>query len=278
MKKTSIGIALLFAGACFSASAQNISMPRPSPGQQVSQEFATSKIELNYSRPGVKSRNVFGDVVPFDQVWRTGANSATTIYFGEEVTINGVKVAAGKYGILSIPGKKEWQIIISRDTTVSSPAAYKQENDVVRIAAKPVALSTAVETFTIEVANVRNTAADIWIKWDKTAVSFTVTADIDTKIMGQIDEAMKAGGDKKPYFQAASYYYDNGKDLNKALEWATEAAKAQPDAFWVLHMKAKIQFKLKDYKGAIETAEQSKAKAEAGKKPGLCAHEQSTDC
>lgn len=237
-----------------------LTIPPPSPSQKTEQQFATSKIILNYSRPGVKGRKIFGDLVPFDKVWRTGANAATTIYFGEEVKINNVMVPKGKYGLLAIPGKKEWTIIISKDTTVTSPEDYKQENDMVRITSKVVALTNSVETFTIEASDIKTNECKIQIKWEKTEVSFTVSADIDKKIMTQIDEAML--GEKKPYYQAARYYFENDKDMNKALEWAKEAAKANPDAFWITHLQAKIELKLKKYDDCIATATASKEKAE----------------
>jgi predicted Zn-dependent protease len=134
---------------------------------------------------------------------------------------------------------------------------------VAKFKAKTRKLPFSVETFTITVDNVKSNSADIDLMWDNVEAYFTVTTEIDSKIMANITEAMK--GEKKPYFQAASYYYENNKDLKQALSWVNEAAKAQPDAFWIYHLKAKIQMKLKDYKGAIETAEISKTKAAADK-------------
>ena len=120
--------------ACFVIIADaQIKTPPPSPTQTIKQDFGLSSIELSYSRPGVKGRKIFGDLVPYGKVWRTGANNATTITFGDEVTIDGTKVPAGKYGLLTIPEKKSWTVIISKQTDVTSPAAYKQEQDVVRI-------------------------------------------------------------------------------------------------------------------------------------------------
>ena len=258
MRKIAFFLSMLI-GSSYALMAQSLNVPQPSPAQTITQSFATSKIEISYARPGVKGRSIFGDVVPFDKVWRTGANNATTIYFGEDVTVNNTKLTKGKYGLLSIPGKDEWTIILSKDTTVTSPNEYKQENDAVRIKVKPVALSKNIETFTIDIANIKNNSADIEIKWATTEVSFNVSTDIDSKIMKQIDEVMNA--DKRPYYQAASYYYENDKDMKKALEWVNKAIDARPEAFWIYHLKAKIQNKLKDYNGAIATAEISKEKA-----------------
>ncbi len=239
--------------------AQSLPTPPPSPSQTLKQQFATSFVELEYSRPGKKGRKIFGDVVPFGKVWRTGANAATTIEFGENVTIDHTKIEKGKYGLLTIPGENEWQVILTKDLNVTSATAYKIENDIVRIPVKPVLLNDAVETFTIDVQNIKPTQADIQLKWDKTLVSFTITADIDATIMKAIDKEMAA--DKRPYHQAATYYYENNKDLNKALEWSTKAVEISPYAFWMSHLKAKIQYKLKDYNNAIASAELSLTKA-----------------
>src|SRR5262245_17154484 len=115
-----------------SLSFAQLKTPAPSPTQTIKQDFALSSVELSYSRPGVKGRKVFGDLVPYGKVWRTGANGATTLTFGDEVIINGKRIPAGKYGLLTIPGKKKWTVIISRQTDVTGPAAYKPESDVVR--------------------------------------------------------------------------------------------------------------------------------------------------
>src|SRR5215475_13367344 len=117
----------------FLASAQSIKTPPPSPPQTIKQDFGISSIELSYSRPGIKGRKIFGELVPFGKVWRTGANNATTITFGDDVTIGGQKVPAGKYGLLTIPGQNSWTVIITKQLDVTSPAAYKQDMDVVRV-------------------------------------------------------------------------------------------------------------------------------------------------
>jgi hypothetical protein len=240
-------------------SAQSLPIPAPSPKQTVTQQFATGNIEIEYSRPGVKGRKAFGDVVPFGKIWRTGANAATTISFGDDFFVNGVKVAKGKYGLLTIPGENEWVIIITKDVNVTSAADYKQENDVVRVNARPFSLCYTVETFTIDVNNIKPAEADIMLRWDRTEVSFKVTAQIDEKIMAAIEKELST--DKRPYYQAANYYFENGKDLNKALEWVNKAIEGRPEAFWMTHTKAKILNKLKDYNSAIASAEISMAKA-----------------
>ncbi|HUC82413.1 MAG TPA: DUF2911 domain-containing protein, partial [Flavisolibacter sp.] len=169
---------LLCAGiwaACYSVNAQQLRTPAPSPAQTIKQDFGLSSIELNYSRPGMKGRKVFGDLVPFGKVWRTGANGATTLTFGEEVTIGGTKIPAGKYGLLSIPDKDNWTLIISKQTDVTNPAAYKQDMDVARVSVKPTASAMAHETFTMQFHNVKASSVDLSIAWDKTMVTLPIT-------------------------------------------------------------------------------------------------------
>jgi tetratricopeptide (TPR) repeat protein len=253
MKKIFLFIAAAY---IFSFSeAQQLTTPQPSPTANIKQNFALSNIEISYSRPGVKGRKIFGDLVPFGKVWRTGANNATTITFGEEVMIGGKKVAAGKYGLLTIPDQNEWTIIISKQTDVTSPADYKQDQDVVRIKAKPATMPFSIETFMINIDDIKNSSCSIGMGWETTWVSFEITSDVDSKVMNQIKSTME--GDNKPYFNAALYYIDNNKDLNKAVEWLDKAYAQNPEAFWVLYQKARAQKMLGKKNDAIATSNKS---------------------
>ena len=237
-----------------SAEAQ-LKTPAPSPTQTVKQDFGLSTVELSYSRPGMKGRKIFGDLVPFGKVWRTGANQATTLTFGEEVMIGGKKIPAGKYGLLSIPDKNSWTLIISKQTDVTSPAAYKEDMDVVRVTAETMKLKDNLESFTIQFADVKPTSCNLQIMWDGTGVSLPITVDVETKVMGQIDNLMNK--DNRPYFAAAMYYLDNGKDLNQALAWFDKAVAAQPDAFWIQHQRANTLAKLGKKEEAKAAAKKS---------------------
>ena len=255
-------LATIIACTFFNVGAQ-LKTPAPSPTQTIKQDFGLSSIELAYSRPGVKGRKIFGDVVPFGNIWRTGANNATLITFGDEVTIGGTKVAAGKYGLLTIPEKNSWTIIISKQTDVTSPSAYKQDMDVVRVPADVTKMKSAAESFTMQFANVKPTSCELQIMWDKSTVSLPIATEIDTKILASITNAMK--GEKPPYFQAAVYYMDNGKDLNQALAWFNKAVEAQPDAFWIQHQWANCLAKLGQKNEAKTAALKSKELAIAAK-------------
>ena len=237
--------------------------PAPSPTQTIKQDFALSSIELSYSRPGMKGRKIFGDLVPFEKIWRTGANTATTLTFGEEVIIGGVKVKAGKYGLLSIPDKKNWTLIITKQLDVTSPDAYKQDQDVVRVEAKTMNMDESLESFTMQFANVKPNSCELHIMWDKTAVTLPITADVEAKVMAQIDQMMNK--DTRPYYNAAMYYMDNGKDLNQALSWFDKAVEMQPTAFWMHHQRANCLAKLGKKDEAKASAEKSMALAKEQK-------------
>lgn len=232
----------LAAVTLYTTQAQTIKTPQPSPAQTIKQDFGIGSVELSYSRPGIKGRKIYNDLAPAGQVWRTGANSATTLTFSDEVMIGGTKVAPGKYGLLSVPNKENWTLILTKQTDVTSPAAYKQESDVVRVNVKPMKMDEAIETFTMQFANVKPSSMELHIMWDKVAVSLPITADLDTKIMAQINGAMNK--DNKPYFASAMYYLENGKDLNEALSWFDKAAEQNPKAFWIHHQRANALAKL----------------------------------
>ncbi|MGG9961239.1 DUF2911 domain-containing protein [Ferruginibacter sp. SUN106] len=250
MKKILLIATVLF--ALNFADAQTLTTPQPSPTQTIKQNFGVGAIELNYSRPSVKGRKVMGDLVPFGKVWRTGANSATTLTFSEDVTIGGKAIKAGKYGLLTIPGEKTWTIIISKDVNVNQPSLYKVENDVVRVEADVVTMPYTIENFTINFANITGNSCNVELMWEHTYLQFPITTGTDANVMAQIDNAMNK--DNKPYFNAASYYYDNGKDLNQALSWVNKALETNKDAFWMYLLKARIHKKLGDKTAAKAAA------------------------
>jgi hypothetical protein len=237
-----------------------LKVPAPSPLQTVKQAFALSDITIEYSRPSAKGRVIYGDVVPFGKVWRTGANGSTKITFGDDVKVEGNDVKAGTYAIYTVPNKDSWEVMLYKDITLGGDVAeYKKENELLRFVVKPTSIGEKVETFSIDLADITANTVKVQLVWEKTRVSFNVVADIDSKIMKTIESTIVK--DNRPYFQAASYYYDNDKDLKQAGEWVDKAIANNPKAYWVVLLKAKIQTKQKDTKGAIATAEQVKALA-----------------
>lgn len=255
MKKRYL-LAFLVAGFMFTqASAQQLKTPTPSPLTTIKQEFALSSIEVNYSRPNANGRKIYGGLVPYGNVWRTGANASTVVTFSEDVSVNGKALKAGKYSVYSVPGEKVWKVMFNSDLTLGGNVAnYKKETEVLAVEVAPEKTADYAASFTIQFADVKATSTIMEIVWENTKVPLKITADIDSKIMNSIDAAMNK--DTKPYFQAASYYYENDKDLGKALEWVNKAIAQNQNAFWMYALKAKIQQKSKDFKGATATATQ----------------------
>ena len=222
--------------------AQNLRTPAPSPTQTVKQDFAISSVELTYSRPSLRGRNLYADLTPVGQLWRTGANAATRIKFADDVTVGGVAVKAGEYAIYTIPGQSEWEVILNKGVSNWGIDGYKQTDDVARFKVKANTLNQPVETFTMQFANVRPAATDLQIMWGTTAIHVPITTDIDSKIMTQIDNAMNK--DNRPYFASAMYYLETGRDLNKAGQWFDKAIEQNPNAFWMHHQRANALAKL----------------------------------
>jgi Protein of unknown function (DUF2911) len=178
MKKIILMMALAISLQSTFAQQQPAQGPPPSTSTTIKQQFGLSDVGISYSRPNVKGRKIFGELVPFAKVWRTGANAATTLTFGSDVTIGGKKITKGKYGLLTIPGEKEWTVIITRQTDVTNADAYKQSEDVLRFKVEPVSLDFDVETFSIIFMNVKASSMDLMILWDRTLIQFPVTNDI----------------------------------------------------------------------------------------------------
>lgn len=259
LKIMGLGIALM----CFaSTNAQQIKTPAPSPYAEVKQVIGLTDVNVTYSRPGVKGRTIFGDLVAYGTLWRTGANRATTIEVEGDVSIGGKEVKKGKYSVFSIPGKDEWTVIINSDATAST-GKYKKENDVCRITVKPNKTSAKIETFTIQFANLKDNSADLQIMWENTLVSIPVTVDVEKQVLAKIDNVM-AGPSSRDLYAAAKYYYDNDKDINQAVKWINKSVEmdGENQKFWVVHWQAQILAKSGDKKAAIAAAEKSKALAE----------------
>lgn len=237
-----------------------LNIPAPSPQQTIHQAFGLGAIDLSYSRPGVKGRKIFGDLVPYGTVWRTGANGPTTITFTDTVSVGGVKITPAKYGLLAIPGKNQWIIIITRQLDFEGGGNYDQSADVVRFKTNPIQLSKKIENFTMQFENISNSKCELWMTWDETRVIVPVTTNVDNRIMAEIDNAIK--GDKPPYFAAASYYFEEHHDLHKAKEWAQKATIDNPKAYYMFYLLARIESKLGEKAEAIATAKKSIALAE----------------
>ncbi len=242
-----------------------ISTPRPSPTTENTQTIGLTDVTVNYSRPGVKGRTIFGDLLPYNELWRTGANMATVITFSDDVTVNGSKVEAGSYAIFTIPGENEWTVILNTNTKQSGTGSYDEALDKVRFTVKPTKTADMVESFTIDFESFTNTGATMYMAWENTRIEFAIGVDSDSQVMAAIKAEMaKEEINNFSYYSAASYYLETERDINQALTWINmyEMGEGQ---FWAMHTKAKILAKAGKTKEAKKMAEQSKAVAtEAG--------------
>jgi hypothetical protein len=254
------------------AQTPNINFPAASPACTLKQRVGLTDIEIVYSRPGVKDRIIFGGIVPYGQVWRTGANQATKITFSTPVKLEGHEIPAGTYALFTIPGENEWTIIISTNAAQFGAFQYNEKDDFVRFKVTPATLAdTRVETFVIEFNRIGDESAVLELVWEKTVVPIHMEVEVTSKLVSQIEAAMAAPGKKSDafYFQAATFYFNHDLDLKKALAWLDTGLADNPRiTYEMLHLKAQILAKQGDKAGAIAAAGQSSELAIKAEGPG----------
>lgn len=242
-----------------------IRTPASSPVATLSQAVGLAKVSIEYSRPSVKGRKIFGDLVPFDKVWRTGANKITTIQFDKDLTANGQKIAAGSYGLYTFPGQKNWIIALNSDDKQWGAYNYDSKKDVLRLTVAAEKLPKLVEHFTIAFDKFTATSADVVLSWEKTAVRFTLAHDPHEQIMAAIrTETAKPDADADTYATAADYYVEKNLDLNQAFTWANKVLETDKN-WWSYYLRADIASRLgkcdqaaADAKVALEGATKDK--------------------
>lgn len=264
MKKLIFLTALL---AVFATANAQIKTPAPSPVGKISQEVGLMKVEVEYSRPSAKGRKVFGDLVPFGEMWRTGANASTKVTVSEDAKVAGIPLPKGTYALYTIPGEKEWTIIFYKNTSfwgTPEPKDFKEEDVQARFTVSSMPIRDLAETFTLNLNNLRNNGGDLEIIWEYTKVVVPIMTDTDTKVMKAIESTM-AGPAAGDYNAAARYYFEEKKDMTQALVWVDKALEKGGEKFWILRLKANILAELGRYKDAIMVAEKS---TELAKKEG----------
>jgi hypothetical protein len=259
MKKFLCFTALVFVGLSVNA---QVRIPAASPAGSVSTTVGLTDVKIDYSRPRVKGRAIFGSaatvLVPNGKIWRTGANNGSKISFSGDVKVEGTAVPKGEYLILTWPGATEWTVALNKNVAMGGDLdKYDAAQDAAKFKVKPEKLTEKVETLTFNVGDISDDSksAKVQLAWENTSVKFSIATDYDAAVMASIEENTKV--DPYNYFQAAVYYLENGKDLKQALEWVNKAADGMSSPFWVLHQKAKIQKGLGDKQGAMATASAS---------------------
>ena len=241
--------------------AAQIKTAAPSPGSELKQTVGVTGFTVKYSRPGMKEREIYGGLVPFGEVWRTGANAPTKIAFDTEIKFGGKPVPAGEYVLFTIPGADEWTVILYGDTKIANAGLYDEKNDTARITVKPVELKTPVENFTIGFDDLRKGSATMFLDWSNVRVPIAIEIDTDAFLTSSIDEAMKhmdtwGAGD---YAAAAGFFEE--KEPAKALEFMAKAVSMNEKAFYWQNAYAKMLAKQGKTEEAIKAAEQSLATA-----------------
>ncbi|MCB0636497.1 MAG: DUF2911 domain-containing protein [Lewinella sp.] len=224
--------------------AQDLRTPTLSPFAELSQEVGLTEISLSYARPSAKGRTIFGDLVPYGEVWRTGANASTKLTVSEAVTVAGNSLPAGTYALYTIPGPTEWTIIVHKNTGMRSIAgdAVKPENDAFRFTVRPIYNPLMVETFTIQFTDISTNSLQLQLSWEHTIVRFPIEVEVDAKIAAQMAdmEAEAAGVSDRALFRAAEYNLHNQRDLNQAMTWIDAALAKSENNFRYGLLKAKI--------------------------------------
>ncbi len=246
-----------------------VKTPAPSPKSVLTQVVGLTDVTIEYSRPSAKGRNVFGDLVPFGKVWRTGANANSTISFSDDVVIKGNTLKKGKYAIFTMPKADMWEVIFySATDNWGNPENWDEKKVAVQTNVDPIALGNNVETLTIAINNLTNDSATLDISWEKTMVSVKFEVPTQKTAIASIEKVL-AGPTAGDYFSSGQYLLQSNGDLNKALDYLNKAiSMTKPGAdvpFWYLRQKSLVQAKMGDKTGAIATAKLSLAGAEKEK-------------
>lgn len=252
-----VGMAFLAGAVPGALAAQEpaFTIPGTNPPATVHQRIAATDVRIEYHRPRVRGREIFGALVPWDQVWRTGADNATRIAFSRAVELNGVPVPAGAYELFTIPGKDAWTVIIHEDRSQWGSYAYDPTHDVARIPATPEPTGEVVESFTLAVDDVSNARGTLTIAWDRTRVPVEIAVDV-AALVPEV-EATLIGAERPPYFLAAMFYWENDLDIERAAELMARALEQSPGHIGMLHRQALILADAGDVEGARTAARAS---------------------
>lgn len=249
----------------FQAFAQ-LNLPNASPDGEFKQQVGFTDVYVKYSRPGVKGRTIFGGIIPYGEMWRTGAHDATTIRFSDTVKLQGNLVPAGTYSFFTIPDQREWTVILNKNTAMHGTSDYKEENDLVRFKVTAEKPARFYETFTIEVSDIIKDAAALYVIWENTQLKLSIGTNADEIVMGEINNRINVKKEDRAslFYQSAMYYFSNNKDIRQAYEWIQTANKKGQDPMY-LQLQAKIEAALNNYDAAIMNARASSELAKAKK-------------
>ena len=249
-------ILLLSAIFCYSFISAQIKSPQPSPTATITQKVGVSNISVEYSRPGAKEREIFGGLVSYGKMWRTGANKATKITFNENCVFGGAKVKKGSYSLFTIPGDKEWTVVLNKNTELWGVGEYDEKNQVCSIVSKAIETKDFTESFTIDFGTFQSFSAIMSLKWANTKIDIKIESLEAKKLEKQYLELLTKGPSASDYYNGAKFFADNTSEYEMALEWINTAIDKRPDAFWMQFHKARILKKMGNKKESISVAEE----------------------
>ncbi len=263
MKKFILTLSALVAIGVFSVATAQIKTPAASPTAKITQNVGLTDVTVEYSRPSVKGRTIFGGLVPFGEMWRTGANKNTIFTFSAPVKIGGKDLKAGSYSLFTVPGQSEWDIIFYTDTeNWGVPQTWDATKEAARFKVKSEKMDFNIESFMIDLGDLTNDGFTIGIGWEKTWVNIPVKLTTDEVVTASITKTM-AGPSSDDYYSAGRYYFDSGKDLKQAYDWIHKSNEmdGKEPKFWKLRQESLVLAALGKYKDAIAVAEKSKTLA-----------------
>ena len=239
-----------------------------SPRGQLQQQAGLAQISIDYGRPGVKGREIFGALEPYGRVWRTGANACTKITFDRSVQLGGEEVPAGTYGLFTIPEKKRWTFILNKNAKLWGAGGYDPAQDQLRLELKPEKLKASTETLTIDLEGFHANGAELTIAWEKVRIRVPVFVDSDAEVFAEIDSKVRKSKGKvsaQSYFDAAMFLYEKNEKLAEAAKWMEQAVKGSPQAFWMVYYKAELASVRGKKKEARSAAERALSMAESSR-------------
>ena len=243
-----------------------LNLPSASSDATFKQQVGFAEVEIKYSRPSSRGRAIFGGLVPYGELWRTGAHDATTIHFSDSVKLNDNKIPAGNYSLFTIPGKNEWTIVINKDSEMHGSSEYAQEQDLLRFVVKSEKSPRFYETFTIELNDVTKDATSLFLIWENTQVKIAIQSYADERVMAEINDRINIKKEDRPslFYQSSLYYFNNNKDFKQAYAWIEIATSKSQDAGY-FQLQSKIEAALGNYPAALKSLKSSTELAKSKK-------------
>ncbi|MES2702529.1 MAG: DUF2911 domain-containing protein [Bacteroidota bacterium] len=246
---------LLLAASLSAPVYAQLKLPNAAPAAKITQDFSLSSIEINYTRPSIHGQRIFGDIVPFGQAWETGEGMVAHIRIGEELDFAGIRVKAGEYALYTIPNKDKWTVVLNMGTSSWGINGYAKEDDIARITVKPDITPGVYQTFTMNITDITYTSCKLEMLWERTRITVPIVARNETKIATDIDRSIPAS--QFPYYKVATYYFESNQKSELARNYVNKAAEADPKAYDVWFLKARIEKKLGNYDEAVMSAKKS---------------------